>query len=105
MTWSWNRRNDFPRTRINLLNRLVRNLEKIAPIEGRTRMSWNLNGLRQLSAFRIERLEFVAGGKPDIVSVVGHTMHVGRTWKWTVLALNLGSLHRSILIRGEWPWE
>ena len=67
--------------RIDLLDAIVRDLKEMMPIEGCPGMRRDVEGSQRLTAPRIEGLEGLPCSKPDLLTVVGHAVHVLDAWK------------------------
>ncbi|MNY57074.1 hypothetical protein D3C86_1932240 [compost metagenome] len=76
--------------RIDLLDAILGDLEQVLPVEGRARMGGDIDGTHRLTALGVERIQFVAGGKPDVMAVERHAMHLLGTGKGTIFAENFG---------------
>jgi hypothetical protein len=76
--------------RIDLLNPILGNLKQIATVEGRPGMRGHIDRAQRLSARGIQRVQRVASGEPDALTVVGDAMHVVDARKRSVLTDDLG---------------
>ena len=61
---------------IDLLDAILRDLKEMLPIERGPGMRRDVEGSLCLTARRIEGLERVSRSKPDLLTVVGHAVHV-----------------------------
>jgi hypothetical protein len=53
-------------------------------------MRGDIDRTQRLPAGRIEGLQLVSGGKPDVLTVIRDSMHVVGAWKGSVFSDNLG---------------
>jgi hypothetical protein len=70
---------------IDFLDAILGKLKEVMAIEGRSGMRGDIDGAHRLPARRIEGIQFVPGGKPDLLTVEGNPMHVVDTWEGPVL--------------------
>src|SRR5262249_27661373 len=93
--------------RIDLLDAIASDLKDVLAVEGRAGARGDVDRAHHLPTRRIEGLQLVSGGKPDVPTVVGDPVHVVDTRKRTILADDLGgrSIHVSILVAREWRRE
>jgi len=94
------RREHATRLRVDLLNAVFGDLIQVPAVEGGSRMRGGGERAHDPSADRIERVELVAGCKPDVPAIVCKAMHVAGIFEGTVLAHDCGcrSPHLGILI-------
>ena len=65
--------------RIDLLDAILGNLKQVLTVEGRSCMRGDINRALHLPTRRIEGIQLVSGGKPDVLTVKRNPMHaVGR---------------------------
>ena len=65
--------------RIDLLDAILGDLEQMLAVEGRSRMRGDIDRAQRLPAGRIEGVQPVAGGKPDLLAVIGDPMPMRST--------------------------
>lgn len=70
--------------RINLLDAPVGDLKQVPAVERRSSIRRDLKRSFDLSAFRIEAIEFLAGGEPNGLAIVRKPMHSLRAREWTI---------------------
>src|SRR5215813_4257821 len=75
---------------IDLLDAVVGDLIEVPAVEGGSRMRGDRNRAQRLAARRIERLQRVAGGKPDMATIKRHPIHVLDARKGPPLHHDLG---------------
>ena len=76
--------------RIDLLDAILGELKQVLAVEGRSRMRGDLDRAHRLPARRIEGVQFVSGGKPDVPAVKRNPIHAVDTRKGSVLAEDFG---------------
>src|SRR5262249_35157781 len=76
--------------RIDLLDAITGELEQVLAIEGRSCIRGDLDRAQRLPTRGIEGDQPVASGKPDVMTVIGDSMHVVRTRKGSILTDDLG---------------
>src|SRR5512146_851084 len=96
----WNRRQHLARLGIDLPDAIFSDLKEMSAVEGRSSVRGDVDRSQRLAARGIERVQLVACGEPDVLTVVRHVSHVGDTGEWAVLAENFGGCfsHASILV-------
>ena len=62
--------------RIDLLDAILRELIQVLSVIGGSRMGCDVDRSQHLPILRIERVQRVAGGKPDVLSVVADPVHL-----------------------------
>ena len=69
-------------------------------VESRPGMGGDLNGAGSFSARRIERIQLVAGGEPDVLAVIGDAGDLLGVWKRPILTEDFGCcfFHATILV-------
>ena len=65
-------------------------LKQVLAIEGRSRMRGDINRAQRLPARRIEGVQLVSGGKPNMLTVIRDAMHVVDTRKGSILTDDFG---------------
>ena len=65
--------------RIDLLDAILGELKKILAVEGRSSVSGDVDRAQHLAARRIEGVQLVSGGKPDLLTVIRDSMHATGT--------------------------
>src|SRR6185437_6912338 len=71
---------------IDLLNAILGDLKQVFSVEGGARMRSNIDRAHRRPGRRIKCAQFVSGGKPDILTVVGDAMDAIRARKRAVFA-------------------
>src|ERR1700676_1018636 len=86
--------------RIDLLYAILGELKQVPAVEGRSCMGGDIDRAQHLPARRIEGIQRVSGGKPDLLSVIGDPTHLVDTRKGSIFTENFGcrSFHASILV-------
>src|SRR6185503_20352875 len=103
----WNGREHTAGLRIDLLDPILGQLKQVRAVEGRSRMRGDVNRAQHLSVDRVEGVQRVTGGKPDMLSVIRHAMYVVQARKRSILAHDLGragarrSSHGSSLVNRQ----
>jgi hypothetical protein len=62
----------------------------VLAVEGRTGMCGDIDGPLHPPVGRIEGIQRVAGGNPDVPAIEGDSMHVVDAWKRSILTQDLG---------------
>src|SRR5688500_15196630 len=75
IAWRGDRGEHASSLRINLVNAILGDLKQMLAIERGSRMSSDINRPNCLAARWIDRIQFVTRGKPNVMAIVGHTMH------------------------------
>ena len=83
------RREHPARLRIDLLDAVLGELEQVLAVEGRAGMRRDVERALRLAARRIEGLQRVAGGEPDVLAVEGDAVHAVDAREGAVLADDL----------------
>ena len=60
--------------RVDLLDTILGDLKQVLAVEGGSGMRGDIDRARRLAALRIEGVQLVAGGKPDVPTVKRHAM-------------------------------
>ena len=76
--------------RIDLLDAILGDLKQVLAVEGRSGMRGDIDRAQRLAARRIEGVQPVAGGEPDVLAVIGDAMHLVDTRKGPVFAEDFG---------------
>jgi hypothetical protein len=76
--------------RIYLLDAILGQLKQMLAIKGSSSVRRDFDHAQLLSARRVENVQLVSGREPDILAVIGHSMHAVDPWKWTILADDFG---------------
>ena len=76
--------------RIDLLDAILGDLKQVLAVEGRSGMGGDIDRAQRLPARRIEGVQLVAGGKPDLLAVIGDAMHLVDARKGSILAEDFG---------------
>jgi hypothetical protein len=71
--------------RIDLLDAILGELKQMLAVEGRSRMRGNIDRAQHLPARGIERVDFVSGRKPDVLTVKRNAMHAVDPRKGSIL--------------------
>ena len=92
--------NDAAGPGIDLLDTILRNLKQVPAVEGRARMGGDVDLAHRLSARRVERVQLVSGGKPDVLAVIGDAIDAFDAGEGTILGDDFGggSFHACLLI-------
>src|SRR5579883_2095610 len=97
-------RGDHPSAlRVDFLDMTLCDLEQVMPVERRARVRGDVDGAQGFSALRIERVQSVAGGEPDVPPVVSDAVDLFGVRKRAVLVddFSSGSFHGLVLIVTE----
>jgi hypothetical protein len=86
--------------RIDLLDAILGELKEVLAVEGRSRVPGDIDRAQRLPVLGIEGNQRVSGGKPDMSTVIRHSMYLVDTRKGSILTDDLGggSIHASILV-------
>src|SRR6516162_3800605 len=88
----WNRTEHTTGLRVDLLDAVFGNLKQVLAVERCPRVGRDIDRSQSGPARRIEGGELVSGGKPDMLTVVGHTRHVIDIRKRPIFTDDLGAL-------------
>src|SRR5215469_15811557 len=85
---------------IDFMDAILSDLKYVPAVEGRSCMRGDINRALHLAARRIEGIQLVSGSKPDVLTVIGDTVHCVDAWEGAILSddLRFGSIHASILV-------
>jgi hypothetical protein len=75
---------------IYLLDAILGQLKQVLAIKGSSSVRRNLDHAQLLSARGIESVQLVSRSEPDILAVIGNSMHAVDPGKWTILVDDLG---------------
>jgi hypothetical protein len=75
---------------IDFLDAILGDLKKMLAIKRGSRVRGNVDGACGISTRGIERIQLVPGREPDLLPVIGDSMHAVGASKGTVLAYNFG---------------
>jgi hypothetical protein len=81
----WNRGEHLAGLWIDLLDAILGDLKQVPAVEGRSRISGDINRAHRLSARRIEGAQLLSGSKPNLLTVIGDPIHPIRTRKRSIL--------------------
>jgi hypothetical protein len=86
--------------RIDLLDAILDELIQVLAVEGRSRMRGDVDRAQRLPARRVEGVQLVANGDPDVPTVIRDAMHGVGTRKGSILTNDLGGrcTHASSLV-------
>jgi len=84
------RSEDTARLGIYLLDAILGQLKQVLAIKGSSGVSGDIDRAQLLSARGIESVQLVSRREPDILAVIGNSMHAVDPWKWTILVDDLG---------------
>ena len=86
--------------RIDLLDAILSELKQVLAVEGGSGMRGDIDRAQRLPTRRIEGVQLVSGGKPDVPAVKGNPMHVLDARKGSIFMedFGCGSFHASILV-------
>ncbi len=76
---------------IDLLDTILCDLKYMPAVECGSSMRSDIERTNCFSASRIEGVQLVSGRKPDVLAVIGDSIHSAGTWKGTVLSNNFGA--------------
>ena len=76
--------------RIDLLDVTPGELKQVLAVEGRSGIRDDIDRAQRLPALRIEGVQPVSRGKPDVLTVIGDSMHAVSTRKGAILPDDLG---------------
>ena len=76
--------------RIDLLDAILGELIQILAVEGRSGMRGDIDRAHASSRSRIEGVQLVARGEPDVLTVVRDAIHGVDTWEGSVFTDDLG---------------
>ena len=76
--------------RIDLLDAILGELKQVLPVEGCSCMGGDVDRPFRIPARGIERVQPVAGRKPDVPAVIGDPTHAIDTWKGSILTDDFG---------------
>src|SRR3546814_2987196 len=76
--------------RIDLLDAIFGELEQMLAVERRSRMRGDVDRTQCLSALRTERVQFVADGDPDMLTVIGDAAYAVDTCEGAIFADDSG---------------
>ena len=88
--WRGDRREHTARLRIDLLNAILGQLKQVLAVEGRPCMRGDIDRAQRLPAHRIESVQRISGGKPNVLTVIRDSMYVLGTRKGSILTDDLG---------------
>src|SRR5258705_11390866 len=69
---------------IDLMDAILGNLKEVLPIECSSRMRSDIKRALHFPTRRIERVQLVSRGEPDVLPVIGNTMHLLGTRKGAI---------------------
>ena len=75
----------MPGFRIDLLDAVLGYLKEVLAIEGCSRMRGDIDRAHRLPTCGIECIQFISGSKPDMLTVIGHSVHVIGTREGPIL--------------------
>ena len=75
---------------INLLDAILGNLKQVLAVECRSCVRGDIDRAHCLAASRIEGIQRVSSGKPDVLTVIRDSMYVVAAWKRTVFTNDFG---------------
>ena len=89
--------------RIDLLDTILGDLIEVPSVEGRSSMRGDINRPQRFAARRIEGGQLASGRKPDLLTVIGDSMHMIDTRKGSIFTENFGrcSTHVCILVNRQ----
>src|SRR5258706_715100 len=92
--------------RIDFLDAILGDLKQVLTVEGRSCVRGDINRAQQLATRRIEGVQSVSGGKPDVLTVKRNPIHVVDARKGSIFTEDFGcrSFHASILERFPAKW-
>ena len=76
--------------RVDLLDAILGDLKQVPAVEGRSGMRGHIDRAQQLAARRIERVQRLTGGKPDVLTVERNPVHVVDTGKGSIFTEDFG---------------
>jgi hypothetical protein len=83
-------RDHTPSLRINLLDAILSDLKQVLAVECRSRVRGDIDRTHSLAASRIEGVQRVSSGKPDVLTVIGDSMYVVAAWKGAIFTNDVG---------------
>ena len=84
-SWSGDRGEHLACFWIDLLNAILSDLKQVLAVEGRSCVRGDIYRLHHFSARWVEGIQPVAGCKPDVLSVIAHSMHAISSGERTIL--------------------
>jgi hypothetical protein len=86
--------------RIDLPDTILGDLKQVLAVESRSSVRGDIDRAERLAARRIESVQLVSGGKPDLPAVISYAMHSPGSRKGPVFANDFGRrwIHASILV-------
>ena len=76
--------------RIDFVDAIFGDLINVLAIEGRSRMSGDIERVHCLAALGIEGIQRVSGRKPDMPAIIGDAIYLLDTWKGSIFTENFG---------------
>ena len=76
--------------RIDLLDAILGELVQVLTVEGRSGMRGNIDRAQHRAAYRIEGVQLVSGGKPNVLTVIRDSIHSVGTRGRAIFTDNLG---------------
>jgi hypothetical protein len=76
--------------RIDLLDAILGDLKQVLAVESRSRMRGDIKGTQRLAAHRIEGVQLVSGGNPDLLTVMRDLADAVNARKGSVLSNDVG---------------
>ena len=76
--------------RIDLLDAILDDLKQVLAVEGGSCMRRDIDRAQYLPARSVDGVQLVSGREPDVLTVIGHAMHVVDTRKRSVLTNDFG---------------
>jgi len=76
----------MPGFQIDLLDAILGYLKEVLAIKSCSGVRGDIDRAHRLPACGIDCIQFISGSKPDMLTVIGNSVHVIGTWKGTILA-------------------
>src|SRR5579884_2336090 len=91
--------------RINFLNAVFGDLKKVLAIERGSGMRGDIQRAQRLAGRRIEGVQLVSGGEPDVLTVVADAMHAVGAGEGTILTDDFSSCSFHCVDPSQWEVE
>jgi hypothetical protein len=63
---------------------MIGDLVQVLAVEGRACVCGDIERAQRLAALRIEHVQLVSAGKPDVLTIIGDATHAIDTRKWAI---------------------
>lgn len=89
--------------RIDFLDAILCDLKKVLAVKCCSGVSSDIDRAYWLAAGRVECIQFISGRKPNVLTIIGDSVHAVGAGKWSIFAYDFGccSFHMSTLINWQ----